>query len=252
MEIESSPSALHLRDICRQTKINKTTAYRFLSQLHREGYLFRDEAGNYSFGLKLLQLGTHIDHRVALQEIARPVLRELWKATQETVNFAILHEGMALYLDVFESPHVFRLASQIGMRRPVSSTALGKAILAFLPADQRQHVMNSQIFESLTPHTITNKAQLEKELERVRHQGYALDNEENLLGARCVAAPGFNNLQEAVASISVAGPTTRISLERVDELAVEVKKACHAISRAISGSVGPSNLKRKTHTADPR
>ncbi len=235
--IQASLLPLHLRDICRLTGINKTTAYRFLAHLQREGYLFRDEAGHYSFGMKLLQLGAHSDHRARLQEIARPALRQLWRETQETVNLAVLDEGMVLYVDVIESPHVFRLASHVGMRRPIYSTALGKALVAFLPEEERKRVLSIQSFQSLTPDTITNADLLEEELEKTRRRGYAIDEEESVAGARCVSAPVLNYKQETLAAISVAGPTTRFSRDKIPLIAAAVKKAADAIS----GQVGFSN-----------
>jgi IclR family acetate operon transcriptional repressor len=243
--IQSSPSALHLKDICAQTQINKTTAYRFLSHLLREGYLCRDETGKYSLGLKLLQLGAGANPRATLLEVARPTLRKLWKTTQETVNLAVLDEGMVLYVDVVESPHVFRLASKIGMRRPIYSTALGKALAGFLPEEKRKGVLDLQAFQTLTPHTITLVEQLEEELRKVRQLGYAVDEEESVLGARCVAAPVLNHNKEPVAAVSVSGPCSRICPDRVPEFVVAVRKACQTISRAISGSVDLSRPGRR-------
>jgi len=229
--IQDSPSPLHLRDICQQTDINKTTAYRFLSHLQREGYLFRNESGNYSFGMKLLQLAARRDPRAVLQETARSALRQLWKETQETVNFAVLDEGVVLYVDVIESPHVFRLASKIGMRRPIYSTALG--------------ILDLQNFQALTPHTITRVEQLKEELKKVRQRGYSIDEEESVLGARCVAAPVLDHNQEPVAAVSVSGPCSRIGPDKIPEFVAAVRSACRAISNSIVGGANPSSSKNK-------
>ena len=243
--IQDSPSPLHLRDICQQTDINKTTAYRFLSHLQREGYLFRNESGNYSFGMKLLQLAARRDPRAVLQETARPELRQLWKETQETVNFAVLDEGVVLYVDVIESPHVFRLASKIGMRRPIYSTALGKALAAFLPEERRKSILDLQNFQALTPHTITRVEQLKEELKKVRQRGYSIDEEESVLGARCVAAPVLDHNQEPVAAVSVSGPCSRIGPDKIPEFVAAVRSACRAISNSIVGGANPSSSKNK-------
>jgi DNA-binding IclR family transcriptional regulator len=243
--IESSPSALHLKDICAQTKINKTTAYRFVAHLQREGYLCRDEAGHYSFGTKLLQLGTRMDPRATLLEMARPALRKLWKTTQETVNLGVLDEGMVLYVDVIESPHVFRMASKAGMRRPIYSTALGKALVAFLPEEKRKSALNSHSFQSLTPRTITTMARLQEELRKIRQSGYAVDEEESVMGARCVSAPILNHNQEPVAAVSISGPCSRICPEQIPQLGTAVRKACQTISKAMSGSVDFASPKNR-------
>lgn len=141
--IQASAVPLPLRDICQQTKINKTTAYRFLFRLEREGYLFRDSVGRYSFAIRLLQSAAHIDLQVALCGMAQPFLHELWEATSETVSFAVLDRSEVLYLEVLGSPHVFRLASNAGFRRPAYSTELG-ALTAFLSPEKRQEVIGAR------------------------------------------------------------------------------------------------------------
>jgi DNA-binding IclR family transcriptional regulator len=228
--IQASAIPLALRDICQQTKINKTTAYRFVTHLEREGYLFRDNAGRYSFAMKLLHLAAHVDPQVALREVARPFLRELWEATSETVSFAVLDRTEVLYLEVLESPHVFRLASKAGFRRPVYSTALGKALIAFLPPEKRKEILGGQKFETFTPHTINGMRQFEKELEKVHRLGYAIDDEESVLGARCLGVPVLSHLREAIASISVSGPTTRVDLSKIPKIVQKLQRAATSIS----------------------
>jgi DNA-binding IclR family transcriptional regulator len=228
--LENSPAGLDLRKISQETGINKSTAYRFLAHLEREGYLIRDGAGTYVIGMKLFQLGARANPRAMLRDLARPVLRELCKATRETVNLAVLDQGAVLYLEVFESPHVFRLASTVGLRRPAYSTALGKALLASFPNEEREGVLKSLEFQLLTPHTIISLVQFKKELQNVSIQGYSIDDEENLLGARCIGAPILNSRGEAVAAISIAGPTTRISHDNIPSLAAAVMEAAHAIA----------------------
>jgi len=239
--IQASTTPLPLRDICGQTKLNKTTVYRFVSHLEREGYLFRDNAGRYSFAMKLLHLTAHVDRHVALREMARPFLRELWEATSETVSFAVLDRTEVLYLEVLESPHVFRLASKAGFRRPVYSTALGKALTAFLSLEKKKEILSVQNFEAITPHTISGLVPFEKELESVRHLGYAMDDEESVLGARCLGVPVLSHLQEAVASISVSGPTARVDLAKIPDIVEKLQKASRSISERMGFRNTPGN-----------
>lgn len=234
--IQGSPSGLTLKVINDLTGINKSTAHRFLMHLKREGYLTRVETGAYMIGPKLFQMSAQINHRAALQAISRPVLWELSKATRETVNLAVLDEATVVYLEVLESPHEFRLVSRVGMRRPVYSTALGKALVAFIPEEQRESVLNSINFSPLTPRTITTLAQFKRELEIIPRQGYSLDNEESVVGARCVGAPILNAKQQAVAAISVAGPITRISEDKVPAIAAAVVESAQEISVRIGFS----------------
>jgi DNA-binding IclR family transcriptional regulator len=228
--LQSHPFGLDLKTISAEAGINKSTAYRFLAHLEREGYLMRDDAGSYMLGMKLLQLGARGNHRTMLEQAAAPVLRNLWKATEETVNLGVLDGGQVLYTAVLESPHAFRLVSKIGMRRPLYSTALGKALLAFAPDEEKAHLLSSLNFQAMTPYTLTNLMQLKSELENVRCQGYSLDNEENVTGARCVGAPILNAQGEAVAAISLSAPITRISTEKIGMFALAVKDAATEIA----------------------
>jgi DNA-binding IclR family transcriptional regulator len=228
--IQGSPSGLTLKPICDITGVHKSTAHRFLKHLEREGYILRTESGAYMIGPRLSQMGARSNHRVTMQAVARPILWELWKSTGETVNLAVLDRATVLYVDVLESPHEFRLASRVGIRRPVHATGLGKALAAFLSEEQREQVLGTVSFQPLTPKTIMNMVQLRQELERVRRQGYAVDNEETTLGARCVSVPIFDAHRFAVAALSISGPVTRIGWDQVPALAEAAKNAARAIS----------------------
>ena len=235
--LRNSQGGLALKDIARQTGVNKSTAYRFLSHLEREGYLSRDQDGTYTIGLKLIQMTPGSHREGDLRDAARPVLRELLAATGESVNLAVRDNSDVLYLEVLESPHAFRLVSTIGSRRPIHSTALGKSLAAFLPADQSKSILQAIQFQPLTSHTITNLAEFMQELEVVRAQMYSLDNEENLLGARCVGAPVLNQNGESVAAVSVSGPISRITHEKVNIFAAAVKDAAEKIATRLGFSV---------------
>lgn len=231
--IEASPSGLPLKSICEVTRLNKSTAHRFLKHLEREGYLIRAEGGKYLIGPKLSQMGARADHKATLQGVSRPILSELWKSTRETVNLATLDKGDVLYIEVIESPHEFRLSSRVGSRRSLHATALGKALAAFLHEKHREQILSGLTFQPLTPKTIMNLVQFRQELERVRQQGFAVDDEETTPGARCVSAPILGADGEAVAAISISGPVTRVGRDQVDALAAAVMQAAKAISAAM-------------------
>jgi DNA-binding IclR family transcriptional regulator len=231
--LQNSPGGLGLKAICDETGINKSTAHRFLRHLERESYLLRTEAGAYLIGPRLTQISACTTRSATLQVAARPILADLWRSTQETVNLGVLDQGTLLYVDVMESPHEFRLVSRIGTRRSLHVAALGKAVTAFLPAAEYERVLNGIVFQRMTPKTIANLAQLRAELDKVRRQGYAIDNEEALLGCRCVSAPILNNERVAIGAVSVAGPVMRVGLAQVPALAKLVKAAANAVSTAM-------------------
>lgn len=228
--LKTADSGLTLRDIALQTDLNKSTAYRFLAHLEREGYLFRDEAGSYVVGPKLVGLASGAGFQMALRKVCRPALQRLWKITDETVNLGILDGHQVYYLDVLQSPHAFRMASRPGTWRPLYCTAMGKALGAYLPADEQEHLLASLRFQRFTPHTISQLPRLRREFEKIRQLGYAVDNEEAIRGARCVAAPVLLESGMAAASISVSGPTTRMDRAAMPMIVSAVKEAARAAS----------------------
>ena len=234
--LQGSSSGLGLKAICDQTGINKSTAHRFLKHLERERYLLRTEAGAYLIGPRLSQLSARGNQEATLQAVARPILWDLWKSTHETVNLGVLDQGTVLYVDVIESPHEFRLSSRVGTRRSVHVTALGKVLVAFLSEETRRTILESISFQAATPKTIGNLVQFRQELEKIRRQGYAVDDEEAVQGARCVSAPILNSAGAPVAAVSVSGPVTRVTPSLVSALAGAVTSAAHAISAAMGFS----------------
>jgi DNA-binding IclR family transcriptional regulator len=118
--LQNHPTGVDLKEISGATGVNKSTAYRFLSHLEREGYVKRTGAGNYVIGVKLISLGNGADHRTMLRDSALPTLRELQKSTQETVTLGVLDEGQVLYIEVLESPHAFRPVSQGSSKRSLN------------------------------------------------------------------------------------------------------------------------------------
>jgi DNA-binding IclR family transcriptional regulator len=188
-----------------------------------------------------MRLGANSTYQATISKLSRPIVETLWRKSGETINLGVLEGREVLYLDVIESPHNFRLASQVGMRRPLHCTALGKAILAWLPANSRDELLAIARFERVTHHSIIRPAELVAELGRIQRRGYAIDNEEVELGARCVAAPILDSSWYVAAAISVAGPITRMSRNRTFVLASAVKGAALEISRYLGYNGAPSN-----------
>ena len=139
--LQNSSVGLGLKAICDETGINKSTAHRFLRHLEREGYLLRTKSGAYLIGPRLTYISACANRSATLQVVARPILGDLWRTTQETVNLGVLDHGTLLYIDVMESPHEFRLVSRIGIRRSLHVAALGKTLTAFLPASEYERVL---------------------------------------------------------------------------------------------------------------
>jgi DNA-binding IclR family transcriptional regulator len=228
--LESSLSPLTLTEISERTGINKSTALRFLAHLAAERYVARDSRAGYSTGDKLRAPGVRSTFEVSLLQASQAPLRELWRTTQETVNLGILDGQEVVYLDCLESPHRFRLVANAGLRAVAYRTALGKAILAFLPAERRKAILETFVFQPFTAKTITSAERFRSELDRVRKRGYALDDEESVAGVRCLAAPVLDGERQAAAAVSISGPTARMRNDKLPEFVAALRAAAEQIS----------------------
>ncbi|MEN6532433.1 MAG: IclR family transcriptional regulator [Bryobacteraceae bacterium] len=232
--VRASSSPLTLHDINGVTGINKSTALRLLAHLETQQYLSRDVRGAYSSGPQLVEPRAQAGIHTRLRDAARRSLWELWQATGETANLGVIEGHDVLYLDCLESQNVFRLVAHIGTRAVFYRTSLGKAIVAFLPQNEQESFLKSTRFEPFTPNTITSRARLEEELGTIRKEGHAVDDEESVIGVRCVAAPILDSDGNAIAAVSIAGPASRVTQERVKELGAAVRATAQEISARLT------------------
>jgi DNA-binding IclR family transcriptional regulator len=231
--VRNAPEPLVLKDVSEQSGINKSTALRILAHLESAAYVARNARGEYSAGGRLPHTGG-ANWQETLRRAARPYLWELWRATQETVNLAVMEGPEVVYLDCLESSHDFRLVAHIGMRAIFYRTALGKAMLAFTAPEKRDPVLTGLDFRPFTPRTIVSVEQFVEELGKVRQQGWAIDDEESHLGLRCLAAPILNDRCQAVAAVSVSGPTARVNQDNLPVFASRVREAAQGISARLA------------------
>jgi IclR family KDG regulon transcriptional repressor len=222
--------------------VSRPTAYRLLSTLVARGYVAPVEGAAYRLGTQALSLSKKVLDSIDLPELAKPHMRHLSNVTNETVHLSILDNEEILYIAKVESSHSVRMASTIGTRNSLHCTAMGKAILAFLPRSDQSKLIEQLKLTGCTPAAIKDRAVLVEELVRVRTQKFALDNEESEEGVRCVGAPIFDHTGRAFAAISVSGPAYRLSVTRLNALSSLVIDAAGTISGAlgyVSPPVGP-------------
>lgn len=225
--------ALTLTELSARAGIPKPTALRVLSNLEERGYVERDAHGQYRLGMRLLQLGSRKSAGLDLRTIARPVMKELHAEFDETVNLAVPAEEGIIYIDILQSPRGLRMAATVGMRDHYHSSALGKAMMASWPEVKMKSFLGGALGRK-TERTVATIDELLRELSEVRLKGYAIDDEENEVGARCIGAPIFDHRGSCVGAISVSGSASRLTDDRIEVLAERVRAA----AAAISGTMG--------------
>jgi DNA-binding IclR family transcriptional regulator len=227
-----------IRDLSLTLKLPKGTVHRLLSTLVYMGYVRQDSASkNYFLGLKLLELGNMVTNQLDLIKIAEPVLRGLAEDSGETVHMAILEQNEIVYINKIESEMNaggLKMSSRVGSRTPANSCAVGKVLLSYLSPDEIDRIIQATGLSQRTAYTITDPTRLKEHLAAVRKQEYAIDDEENELGIRCVAAPLFGDKGNAVSAISLSGPAFRVTKKLIQEtLRKEVMRAASEISQLL-------------------
>jgi DNA-binding IclR family transcriptional regulator len=227
-----------LGELAARTGLVKSSIFRILFTLGRLGYIEKGNGGRYSLTSRFGRLAGEPRPAFDLSSLAAPFMAQLLQRFQETINLGILEGGEVLYIHVIECSHAFRLAAHAGMRSPVHSTALGKCLLCQLSRSEVEAILKTHPLQPLTPRTIREPSAFYRELERVRARGYAIDNEEDSRGARCIAAPIFDPEGGVRAAISLSGPAARVKPGRDAEIAKAVTEACRQISTLLGHAKG--------------
>lgn len=232
-------------EINRKLGIPKSSASYILRALEQRGYLRREPGTRrYRLGLKVLNLGRGVTIGLDLREVALPLLRQLVERCQLTAHLAILDRGEAVYIEKVEAPGFIKMNTWVGRRLDVHSTAVGKALVAHLPPDQVEEIVRERGLRRLTPRTITARAELMRELERVRERGYAVDDEENSLGVRCVAAPVFDRRGKVIAAVGVSGTVSQIERASLPRIAELVRETARKVSQCLGGALRAGSERR--------
>src|SRR5271165_3370869 len=199
-------------EISRKLQIPKSSASYILRTLESRNYLTRDEeSGKYRVGLKILSLSRGALSGLDVRGVALPIMRHLTHQTGLTCHLAILDGPDAVYIEKVEPEGFIRMDTWVGRRMRVHATSVGKALVAHISQDRLEEILDKSGMEKRTPKTITTLPRLLKELEKVRSQGYAVDDEENNLGARCVGAPEFRGRAHIGAGLGLTGTAQAVA-----------------------------------------
>jgi len=222
-----------LADISRAVRMPKATVYRILMTLEARGYLNRNIDDGYKISDKFFALQRDLSPDQRLLRVAPPIMERVVKECRETVNLGTVDGGEVVMIATVESPQTVRMTSKVGNRRHLHTTAIGKVLLASMSDDSIRRVIRMKGLPRLTPQSITTESALMSELQKVRKQGYSIDNQENELEGRCIAmkVPDVNSIELA---LSISVPVFRMDLRRLRALAPILRKGCCDFSNALN------------------
>jgi len=238
--LSTASYGMALTELAAAVELHVSTTHRLLSALAARGYVHKDiETGKYRLTMRFLEVGTRAMDGVNLLSLARPYLENLARLSGETVHLAARYGDEVVYLykeDTYNS--VVRMASFVGQHIPMYCTGLGKAILSHLPVEEVRAIWERSDIVAFTPQTIVRLEDMLERLSLFRTQGYATDLEEHEEGITCVSAPILDFRSSPIAAISISFPTTRVSPERMAELAQQVRSSAESLSTLLGSSSG--------------
>lgn len=255
--LRDAPDGLSLQAMTRQTGYVKSSIHRILSSLAKHGYVQQDAPGGvYRLGLKFLAMGRAVNGNVSVVSAARPHLRELLSAFDETAYLAILRGESGIFVDLQETSSDLRLVGPLGAEVHFHATAAGKAIAAVLPPERRTALLARLPLPRLTARTLTSRAVVEREWDRVRRSGVAINREETIVGAIFLAAPVFDAGRQVCGAISVGIPKARHSTRIERAVAASLKDSCARLSDTLASagyvhSPGATALARRAERNRP-
>lgn len=228
---------LKLTDISDELGLNKSTVHGIITTLKYHGLIDQNEENQkYRLGIYILELADILISSMDIRNVASPVIKDMCLKLEETVHLGVLDNMDVVYIDKQESNQSMRIFTTIGTRNPAYCTGIGKAMLAYVDPVILMEQLPEKL-ERFTKHTITEKAELLKELESIREKGYAMDNEERIEGLTCIASPVFDHTGRAKYSISVSGPTIRMTKDKIEETIKLVKESAMEVSNRLGYKV---------------
>ncbi len=234
--IAAAGDGVTLTEIARATNLATSTAHRLLTTLQQDRFIqFKPDGARWFVGVDAFTVGSAFLGARDVARIARPLLRRLMEQSGETANLAVLSEDMAVYAEQVESLQTVRAICKPGGRVVLHSTSVGKSMLAMMRPEEVSRILTAKGMGRFTPKTIDTPARMAISLSEVRATGYAIDDEEYSPGLRCVAAVVLNEQGEPLGAISISGPTTRVTRERVPQLGALVRTVANELTRELGG-----------------
>ncbi|MET9788709.1 IclR family transcriptional regulator [Streptomyces canus] len=231
LEILAQRGEAGVSEVAAEIDVHKSTAFRLLGALEARGLVEQTaERGKYRLGFGIVRLAGAVTGRFDITQQGRPVCERLSEEIGETVNIAVLQEHFAVNLYQVRGPGAVGTHNWVGQLTPVYATSSGKILLAHLSAEERDAVLAASTVQKHTPHTLTLRTKLEKNLAETRERGYAVTLEELEIGLQALAAPIRSRNGDVIAALSASGPAYRFTEERIHEIAPVLIRGADEIS----------------------
>ncbi len=241
-ELAKSKSPLGVTEIGKRVGLSKSTVHRILQTLCWRGYIEKNEE-HYCLGLKIVELGSTLLNDLDIRKIAGPILEQAATTLEEAVHLVLYDSGEVVYIDTKgSSQKIINMYSKVGRRAPIHATAVGKAMLSFLPENKLEEIISKKGLYKITEKTITNKEEFLRHLGQVRKEKVAYDDEENEVGIYCIGTPVFDYSGNIIGGVSVSGPATRIKEKGLKETAAIVKKIGEEVSTRMGFLPGKARI----------
>jgi DNA-binding IclR family transcriptional regulator len=222
---------LTLNELTEKLGYSKSTVHSMVSTFMERGYIVKTENNSYALGSTFISKTQSVLVNVQLRDRAAPLLRKLSDETGESVYLTVLNGNLSLYIYAIETSHRLLARSAVGEEVPLHCTSVGKAILAFLPTERLEYIIDEVGLPAFTQNTITDKEELLNDLEKTRKRGYSIDNQEHEEVSFCLGAPILNDRSEVIGSCSVSGNENTVINEKLEYFSGKIKHTAQEISR---------------------
>lgn len=233
LQIVATEPGLGLAEISGRAELPKPTSYRFLVTLVEHGLLRVTEEKTYRLGYRLVELGTLAREQSSIREIALPFMSDLRDGFNETCHLAVMEAGHATYLEKVESTHALRHWTTVGQRLPLNGGAAALCLSAFLPREELTALLKADPLQQLTERTLTDQGEFLALLDGFVEQGYVISSGAAYEGVTGVAMPIRNRRGAATAALSIGGPSTRFSQDRIEQMLPDLAEAAGGVSAAL-------------------
>lgn len=223
-----------IKEISTKLDLNKSTIHSILKTLKHYGYIMQvQDTAEYALGWRLYERGNLLMNQVEIKPVAHKYLMKLNHLTNETVHLVTRVDREAIYIDKINGNNTLVIYSRIGKKVPLHCSAVGKVLTAYLEQDQFENIFKYYEFKPATANTILTHEAFLSEIEKVREQGYAVDNEENEAGIYCMAMPVYDYTQKVVAAISISSPLVNFTEEKKREILTYLKQCTSDLSNEL-------------------